>query len=152
MTGFKRTTMWNADHTHGCGLPGCDCYTKLSQYEDSGLTPERAARYSEVIKYADQRGIPQALIFSEIEVFDKLIKSTTDSIDFGGENVSKWIPVKQRLPKQGKEVLIYCYNPFSGYPINYRIRVSKMLDLNGEYWDSTSIPPSHWMPLPKPPK
>lgn len=89
MTGFKRTTMWNADHTHGCGLPGCDCYTKLAQYEDTGLTPEQAAQYSEVIKYADQRGIPQALIFSEIEVFDKLIKSITDSVVRICDNLSK---------------------------------------------------------------
>lgn len=29
-----RFTEWNKEHTHGCGLPGKDCFTKLAKYED----------------------------------------------------------------------------------------------------------------------
>lgn len=88
MTGFKRTTMWNADHTHGGGLQGCDCYTKLARYEDSEVTPEQVARYRDAIIYADQHGIPQSLILTEMDVFGKMIKSITDAVLMACENIS----------------------------------------------------------------
>lgn len=37
---MKRFTEWDTSHTHGSGLPGKDCYTRLAKYEDTGLTPE----------------------------------------------------------------------------------------------------------------
>lgn len=29
-----RFTEWDNTHTHGCGLPGKDCFTRLAEYED----------------------------------------------------------------------------------------------------------------------
>lgn len=32
---MERYTEWDSSHTHGCGLPGKDCYTKLAELEDA---------------------------------------------------------------------------------------------------------------------
>lgn len=32
---MERYTEWDSTHTHGCGLPGKDCYTKLAELEDA---------------------------------------------------------------------------------------------------------------------
>ena len=32
---MERYTEWDSTHTHGCGLPGKDCFTKLAEYEDA---------------------------------------------------------------------------------------------------------------------
>lgn len=31
---MKRFTEWNKEHTHGSGLAGTDCFTRLAEYED----------------------------------------------------------------------------------------------------------------------
>lgn len=36
---MERYTEWR--NGHGCGLPGKDCYTRLAEYEDTGLEPSR---------------------------------------------------------------------------------------------------------------
>ena len=58
---------------------------------------------------------------------------------------SEWISVKERLPEPGERVL-YCYRGFVG---------EGYLTRSGE-WERAGIwtryYPSHWMPLPEPPK
>ncbi len=41
---MERMTEWRGGH--GAGLPGKDCYTRLAEYEDSGLTPEECAAFA----------------------------------------------------------------------------------------------------------
>lgn len=63
----------------------------------------------------------------------------------GGRKMLEWISVKERLPEPGERVL-YCYRGFVGE--GYVTR-------SGD-WERAGIwtfyCPSHWMPLPKPPK
>lgn len=68
-----------------------------------------------------------------------------DSQDTVQPTVNPWISVKERLPEPGERVL-YCYHGFVGE--GYVTR-------SGE-WERAGIwtryYPSHWMPLPEPPK
>jgi hypothetical protein len=63
----------------------------------------------------------------------------------------KWIPVTERLPKEGEFVLVYG----DLYPNKHDggvIAVSKRMDWN--YWQGFGRERNitHWMPLPEPPK
>lgn len=63
----------------------------------------------------------------------------------------KWIPVTERLPDEGKFVLVYG----DLYPNKHdgsAIAVSKRMDWN--YWQGFGRDRNitHWMPLPEPPK
>ncbi len=69
--------------------------------------------------------------------------------------MSKWISVKDRLSEFNEHGFYSCigYSPLWGLcMVNYR----RILDTTwGEWmtWSSESItPPTHWMPLPNPPK
>ena len=55
----------------------------------------------------------------------------------------KWIPVTERLPKHGQEVIIYTGN------------ILKPTVLAYQFWNpkyDTWCHVTHWMPLPEPPK
>ena len=60
-----------------------------------------------------------------------------------GVTVQKWIPVSERLPKFGQQVIVSC----AGYEVDY---VTAMNFWNAERDEWQSI--THWMPLPEPPK
>ena len=55
----------------------------------------------------------------------------------------KWIPVTERLPEQGQEVVVY-----DGGVIKPKVFCYLFWDKNFTSW--TRI--THWMPLPEPPK
>ena len=63
--------------------------------------------------------------------------------------MSEWIPVSERLPEDGSDVLAYMQNSIESriYPANYD---------HGEWWDciftNKVLSTTHWMPLPEPPK
>ena len=65
---------------------------------------------------------------------------------------SKWIPVSERLPEEGKEVLTLCWHHESWQPhvcylsINFKGRW--ITSIAGQWMMNVS----HWMPLPQPPK
>ena len=62
----------------------------------------------------------------------------------------EWQPI-ETAPKDGTPVLAYGYSPH--YPDEYFTRIQWWADGIG-YWaaHSVSIIPTHWMPLPDPPK
>ena len=67
-----------------------------------------------------------------------------------GVTVQKWIPVTERLPEAGKTVLVYG---------NRGGTYTAYLEHGGEYplWHKLNSKshycnPTHWMPLPEPPK
>jgi len=62
----------------------------------------------------------------------------------------KWISVEDKLPKIDEDVLLYWEN-------DYPLDVGSMFKKN--YWQRANgdmseydAPPTHWMPLPEPPK
>lgn len=73
--------------------------------------------------------------------------------------MSKWIPVKIRLPKtstpmRAYRVLVYVPMMQSSMPPDDGIRTAYWME--GTYWRIDNCgggwSPTHWMPLPKPPK
>lgn len=59
-----------------------------------------------------------------------------------------WIPVKDRLPEEGQEVLLWaeCY-PYSSGKFHY-----DMIVYNPRVYQPVIDYTTHWMPLPEPPK
>ena len=72
-----------------------------------------------------------------------------DSYERGRASALKWIPVTERLPADGSDILAYTYDECESriFPANYA---------NGWWHDCLFniriIAVTHWMPLPEPPK
>lgn len=66
--------------------------------------------------------------------------------------VQKWIPVSERLPDEGKFVLVYGQYLHNNIFDGGTMAVSRRLDVN--YWSGFGRTEriTHWMPLPEPPK
>ena len=62
--------------------------------------------------------------------------------------MADWISVKDRLPEEGRFVLVFCERFHNSSPMF----VSRRLDFN--YWGGLGrdFGITHWMPLPEPPK
>lgn len=64
----------------------------------------------------------------------------------------RWISVKDRLPEFDVHVIVYC-KIYGRYLASYR-RIDT--DYNWGDWrdfnNNVCLPPTHWMPLPQPPK
>lgn len=80
-----------------------------------------------------------------------------DSLLANGVTIQRWIPVTERLPEKGADVLMYFHKSktfASGFWHGEE-------DADAVYWCAYSddgwytdcdTPPTHWMPLPQPPK
>ena len=82
---------------------------------------------------------------------NKTLDEAADAIEELEKAVPHWIPVTERLPDEGKFVLVYG----DLYPNKHDggvIAVSKRMDWN--YWQGFGRERNitHWMPLPEPPK
>lgn len=66
---MERLTEWNIDHTHGQMAKHGDAYTRLAEYEDTGLTPEEVADLKVLLDmYGGEDGITAAfMVQSEYE-------------------------------------------------------------------------------------
>ena len=80
----------------------------------------------------------------------QIMHEAADAIEkLTGRNVGKWIPVTERLPRVGEEVLIYLWDNPSAY--------IAWIDKDGQ-WATNDFCvgddylPTAWMPLPEPPK
>ena len=86
---------------------------------------------------------------AQLDQANEVIKADTDYIF----ELSKpeWIPVTERLPEEGKFVLVYG-DLYSNKHDGGVIAVSKRIDWN--YWQGFGRERNitHWMPLPEPPK
>ena len=79
------------------------------------------------------------LIDEIIELYPSERKELADGLIANGVTVQEWIPVTERLPDGGVEVLVY----------------SKIIGICVDYYDGDTLGYSdvtHWMPLPQPPK
>lgn len=69
----------------------------------------------------------------------------------------EWISVKERLPEEGMQVLIYEGNSHENYRdirrriATYKVRENGINWYEGGQWNN-GIYTTHWMPLPQPPK
>lgn len=61
----------------------------------------------------------------------------------GKKDAVKWIPVTERLPERNNDVLIYNIEGYIG---------TDFITKDGKWFWNEELPPSHWMPLPEPPK
>lgn len=75
------------------------------------------------------------------------VNALVDYLISHGVTVQEWISVKDRLPEDNKEVLIYCgsYHELGWYESNNK---SWRSDFLGCCTDDVT----HWIPLPEPPK
>ena len=66
-----------------------------------------------------------------------------ESLIASGVTVQEWISVNDRLPEKNTDVLIYNIEEYIG---------SDFLTKDGKWFWNEELPPTHWMPLPEPPK
>ena len=59
-----------------------------------------------------------------------------------------WIPVSERLPENGEDVLVCDGDAMAVACFNTKDRVWDFFEL--DFWSSSDV--THWMPLPEPPK
>lgn len=70
----------------------------------------------------------------------------------------KWISVKERLPEDDVNVIVYAVSNNGGYTIVVTFHTHTLYGLNIEGWASPwqyftrNYTITHWMPLPEPPK
>lgn len=83
------------------------------------------------------------------EIASHLIAHGVTFKDVPDTNVGEWISVKDRLPEENTEVLIYCKTN-RGKEVFFvdKIRYFRGLPI----WQVWREKVTHWMPLPKPPK
>lgn len=68
---------------------------------------------------------------------------TADDLIAHGVTVQEWISVKDKLPEQGQEVIVY-----SGGVLKPTVFAYQFWNKNYDSWARIT----HWMPMPKPPK
>ena len=69
----------------------------------------------------------------------------------GGVTIQKWIPVTERLPENDGEVVLVCGSRKGIYTAEFR-KKEKWTWFHKLNSKSHHCEPTHWMPLPEPPK
>lgn len=77
----------------------------------------------------------------------KVMNEAADAIEeLNDNNVGKWIPVTERLPEENAPCIVY--NKYYGPMVGWRVD-GKRFRIPGSHFPDH---PTHWMPLPQPPK
>lgn len=116
------------DRTHT--LPCSDC-----EYHGQGLPPCRSAVHEDAL----------ALIQQLEDDIDMMCDKLTEM----HESLPRWISVDERLPEDGKNVLVHVTNPAVWWNVDVDWRTEGGWAVNA---DSDWHIVTHWMPLPEPPK
>ena len=95
-------------------------------------------------------------IFSEpVTTYAKLAIEALEKKKESGVTVQEWISVKDRLPEEWTNVLVYSGGNYDVlmYRPNRRETLCFMYQDECGHWTEKHSPPvTHWMPLPEPPK
>lgn len=87
----------------------------------------------------------------ELKAGEKKFLCNISAIETENENLKRerrWIPVTERLPEPFETVLV-CYQREGRYGTSCG---HYYLDRGTTIWKASGIIPTHWMPLPEPPK
>lgn len=119
-----------------------------------GVTPAECARRDDTpilpldrLLELRSAGVYREGCFDLIDLALAALKAQGSKLD------QRWIPASERLPLSGRQVLVFC--PLDTPTVRYL--TMHMGQVNGTEWivhDQRSITgtPTHWMPLPEPPK
>ena len=77
------------------------------------------------------------------KTYRERLETIADHLIAGGVTIQRWIPVTERLPEQGQEVIVY-----SGGVLKPTVFAYQFWNKNYDSWARIT----HWMPLPQPPK
>ena len=82
-----------------------------------------------------------------------ILEKETDYLIANGVTISEWIPVTERLPESGVNVLVSC-REFDEAIIGWYNSDPEYCEWYGEYKlsEHRDVHVTHWMPLPEPPK
>jgi hypothetical protein len=95
------------------------------------------------IRSLDEYGFGYDSTLAEaIEDVVAMLKQPEAVLDYQASS-SKWIPVSERLPEQGQEVIVY-----SGGVLKPTVFACQFWNKHYDSWARIT----HWMPLPEPPK
>ena len=103
----------------------------------------------EIVEKASERTLPKNTCHTNIVM---LVNALIEE----GVTVQEWISVKDRLPEMTVDVLLY-------FPIEKNMAVGFLCDVDEDrtmwcaytddgFYTSCDYEPTHWMPLPQPPK
>lgn len=75
-------------------------------------------------------------------LYPSSVEGMADHLIANGVTIQKWIPVTERLPEQGQEVIVY-----DGGVLKSKVFCYLFWNPNYDSWARVT----HWMPLPEPP-
>lgn len=79
-------------------------------------------------------------LLSQVQYLGGLEEKIADYLIANGVTIQKWIPVTERLPEQGQEVIVY-----SGGVLKPTVFAYQFWNKNYDSWARIT----HWMPLPE---
>ena len=118
-----------------------------------------------VYKHSEGKGETALLVKDAADAIENLDDICQHQADEIRELKNQWIPVEERLPEKGIEVLVFAEGKIEGFFGDTVIAISNRYDLKiftdfeeVEVWRSpwqyflTDYEITHWMPLPEAPK
>lgn len=82
-------------------------------------------------------------LIGQVQYLGGLELALADHLIAHGVTVQEWIPVTERLPEQGQEVIVY-----SGGVLKPTVFAYQFWNKNYDSWARIT----HWQPMPQPPK
>lgn len=167
---MERLTIRNSDGSvsQPTDLKWAEALERLAAYEDTGLTPKQVSlsAASVIMAACDKGDLVKALricVDAEKTCEDcpymvKCLRDRTgrlvafldaaNAIEELSAQIPHWIPVTERLPEYGRSVLLY----FNRNNHNSMGVGDYYHDGDTLIWRGCGFIPTHWMPMPEPPK